>query len=349
LISASRRALRRLGLAAVFVTQCVLTPAAAAQESADSAASAAAERLFIEAKQLMAEGSYDQACPKLAESHRIDPGEGTFLNLAVCHEAQGRYASAWAEFQQALSMAKTAGRRDREALAAEHIAGLAAKLAHLTVVVQGSTSVPDLRVTLDGKPLDRAAWGTSLAVDPGSHDVQLSAPGRHTHQASMFLSASDKIVVRLGPVDELAGPRPMPSIAKAVPVEQPAASKRNLVTASLLGIGLASVAVGSYEAFQSQRDAQAASAARNELDSPSACFGSEVSTVPCKRLYSLVDAQKRDATLSGIFYAGGGLMVAAAVALWFGWPRAQERQEVGVRITPAVGYGHAQLVATGNF
>ena len=71
----------------------------------------------------MGEGKFDEACPKLAESQRLDPGGGTILNLAVCHQGQGRFASAWSEFREAIDLARTDGRRNREQLALEHSGG----------------------------------------------------------------------------------------------------------------------------------------------------------------------------------------------------------------------------------
>lgn len=101
-------------LAVPAACAALLTPAAAfAQETG----AAVAEALFRTGRALMAAGDAARACPKFAESNRLDPKLGTLLNLALCHETVGLKASAWAEYNEAATIAGRAGQSERERVA----------------------------------------------------------------------------------------------------------------------------------------------------------------------------------------------------------------------------------------
>jgi hypothetical protein len=137
-----------------------------------------AQALFDDARVLMDAGRYAEACPKLAESQRLDPGGGTLLNLALCHELEGKTASAWTEFRDALSLAIRDQRKDRQDLAEQHTMALAPKLTRLTIVVPDAVAASEPEITFDRTTLPRVAWNTTLPVDPGAHQLVVSAPGR---------------------------------------------------------------------------------------------------------------------------------------------------------------------------
>ena len=79
------------------------SPAGASDSPADKAA---AQSLFEQAKRLMNEGNYAEACPKLEESQMLDKGMGTQFHLASCYEQIGRTASAWALFVEVAAAAR---------------------------------------------------------------------------------------------------------------------------------------------------------------------------------------------------------------------------------------------------
>src|SRR4051812_6941365 len=89
---------------AAMLTISMLAGRVGAQPSGQDLATAQA--LFDEGKRLMGLAKYAEACPKLVESQRIDPGGGTSFAIALCHEAEGKTATAWADFNVALGEAR---------------------------------------------------------------------------------------------------------------------------------------------------------------------------------------------------------------------------------------------------
>ena len=92
-----------------------------------------AEALFSEGRRLMTAGKLDEACPKFAESQRLDPAPGTLLNLAACYERAGKTASAWNAFREAEVAAGRAGQKDRAAFAKKQWTRLETKLSLVTI------------------------------------------------------------------------------------------------------------------------------------------------------------------------------------------------------------------------
>jgi hypothetical protein len=184
------------------------SPASAqAPSSPQSGDAAMAETLFNEGKARMAAGDYAGACPKLAESNRLDPGSGTLTALAVCHESLGRTASAWEEFIQVVSDARQAGRADREQFAQQHVDALAPKLSKLTIVVDPTIAdAPGLVVKRDGTAIGQAAWGTAAPVDPGSHTIEVTAAGKKPWSTAVNVGGdADLQTVNVPPLEDGAG------------------------------------------------------------------------------------------------------------------------------------------------
>jgi serine/threonine-protein kinase len=127
----------------------------------------------------MAERRYAEACIKFAESHRLDPATGTLLNLGTCHEAQGKLASAWSAFSEALRAARRELRDDRVTFAEERLAALEPRLSRLTVQLSPEMT-QSVDVKVDGVSIGPAAYGVAVPIDPGTHRVEASAPGHES-------------------------------------------------------------------------------------------------------------------------------------------------------------------------
>jgi hypothetical protein len=152
---------------------------------------ALAEALFQEGKGLLEKGDTASACPKLAESLRLDEATGTLFALAMCHESEGRLASAWAEYAEVVARAQTEGRKDREQAARRSVRALEPRLSTLTIEVPPAAAAVDrLRVERDGTWLTAPTWSAAAPVDPGPHVVTASAPGRRSWSTTLQIGAA---------------------------------------------------------------------------------------------------------------------------------------------------------------
>ncbi|HKY37573.1 MAG TPA: hypothetical protein VJN18_16640 [Polyangiaceae bacterium] len=183
----------RNGGVALALTAYLAAPSLSAEPSETDRS--LAQSLFEQAKVLMSGGEYDQACSKLEESQRLDPGGGTLLNLAHCHELQGRVATSWTEFKEALSQAHRDSRPDRVAAAEEHISALEPKLPWLTLIV--TSPVEGQEVKLDGVLVGRAAWGMPVAIDPGQHELSASAPSKQPFSQRLGMAISEQRTITI--------------------------------------------------------------------------------------------------------------------------------------------------------
>lgn len=135
-----------------------------------------AEKLFTEAIALREEGNDERACEKFRASHALDPAVATLIQVADCLVAEGRTASAWYAYRQALKLNRKADKSpalDRRARQA--IARIEPRIPRLRLVIVNAPTGTE--ATRDGEPIPRAAWGEELFVDPIATTVAVEAPG----------------------------------------------------------------------------------------------------------------------------------------------------------------------------
>ena len=153
-----------------------LSAADVAAQAPPAGSTAVAEVLFQQARELFKQQQYAEACPRFAESQRLEPKLGTLLNLAVCHEKLGKIATAWAEYTSAATVARRENRKEREDFARDQVAALEPRITHIRLQIAAPAA--DLIVSLDDQPLDHAALNVPLPIDPGTHRVTATARGK---------------------------------------------------------------------------------------------------------------------------------------------------------------------------
>jgi hypothetical protein len=323
-LSVLRFAAVRAGCTRIFAALGLLMPvAAAAQEPPPRSA---AETLFDSARALMVAGRYAEACPKLQLSESIDPGIGTEFNLARCWELSGRLASAYAVYQRVLSETHVAGQASREAVVEERVAAIEPRLAYAILNVGIGRVEPRFELRLDGALVDSVRWGTLVPVDPGDHTVTAAAPGARPWMARFAIEREGQRVTVDVPLLTPSAPVPASPSASAPLVEAPvvkeAPSQRGRVqrigALALGALGAGGVAVGGYYGVQAWSLASQAS---------KYCSGSTCSSHDGVTLRN--DSRTFGNVSTGAFIASG-VLLAAAVVLWFTAPSDSARSARGV-------------------
>lgn len=217
----------------------IFVPSVAAAQQTDRVL---AEALFREGRELMDKNKVSEACAKFAESYRIDSALGTLVNLALCHEKDGKTATAWAEFTDAAAQA-AAEKDDREAFARRHATSLEAELPRLRMTVAPATeSLASLEIKLDGHAIGKAAWSTLLPIDPGDHALVVGAEGKKTYESKIGVPKGAGVTNVDVPALEDA-PKTI-EVKPEAPPPPPAKSTQRTVGYALGGVGVAGLLVG---------------------------------------------------------------------------------------------------------
>jgi hypothetical protein len=225
---------------------CVFVASNAFAEPTD-ADRALAQTLFEEGTALMRAGKFSEACPKLAESQSLDPGGGTLINLAVCLEKDGKYASAYLAYNEALAVAERDGNKSRETLARERIELVSALVSRVLIKVAAEAQkIEGLEVHFDTASVRRAAWGASAPVDMGDHVITASAPGRREWRGVLHVDKPGlTFEIEVPVLDALPPTAPPPAIVKPVQVtDSTSGSTSRTVGWALVGTGGAAFVVG---------------------------------------------------------------------------------------------------------
>jgi serine/threonine-protein kinase len=310
---------------------------------------ATATMLFNEAKRLMGEGNFAEACPKFEESQRLDPGVGTQFNLGDCYERAGRTATAWATFMDVATELHASGDVKREKVARDRVAALEPKLSKLTILTP--KNAVGLEVRRNGEVLGGAVWGNAVPVDPGSYTIEATAPGKKKWSSVAAVGPNGAAVTVTIPelvAPDTAEPAPpaLPSTpgplqvapegppataAPETPEGQPGQMQRTLgvvaAGAGVVGLGVGTAfgltAFSKHSAYETH------------------CNGSICDATGVQ----MHDDAASAATISTITMTAGLVLVAGGAVLWFTSPRAASK--TAIHVVPAVGPSSGGMTISG--
>jgi hypothetical protein len=279
---------------------------------------AVATELFNAGRDLMRQGDFAAACPKLAESARIEPTVGALAKLALCEEHERRLVSARARWEQALNLARST-RDAREAEATREFARVDAKVPKLLFHAR-SALPPGVTLRVDDLQLNAASLGVPLAVEPGQHSIEVSAPGKKPWSEVVEGKADGTTTSLEVPVLEDAPPTPRSVVVPiappppAAPQETPAPASHfsawRTVSIGVVAAGVVVLGIGGalgIEAIAQKSDA--------------ACAGTTCPNDTSAR--QLEDAQGSAGRSTAAFVVGGVLAAGGLSMLIFA-PRASE-------------------------
>jgi len=306
----------------------VLLLALARAAGAQSIDPAAATELFKQGREAMKAGDYAGACPKFAESLRLDAKVGTALNLSECEEHQGRLANARAHLVRAIDLG-LAENDDRVPFAQQRLAVLDPRVPRLRVMLAASAPGGTV-VKRDDVLLGPGSLLVALPVDPGAHAVVAVADGYEPRTFAVDLTEGQSAELEVGPGPRVPEPPPPqapylavpPAIALGeapAPTSAPAMRTWAWVTG---GVGVAGLAAGSVFGLLA--------IAKNN-DSNATCNASNVCDQPGK---ASRDSARTFGDVSTVAFAGGAAALATAVVLFVAAPSSKAS---AVRVVPQIG------------
>ena len=331
----------RLSLALTLVAALCSAAVAGNKDKADD--------LFKQGKKLMADKRYAEACPKLEESMKLDPGIGTSLNIGKCYEEWGRIGRALTAYQTALKMAKE-GKDKRVPDIQKLVDDLDSQVPRLTIKFPKDTSQEGVKVTLDGETV--TTFGTPLIIDPGPKTIEYTVDDgpKKTKVVPVERGGDSEVTLDIPKVRAAKKPdkKPdgkKPGDGKPVEVATPPAPGRNMRIGGMVLGGAGVIAIGVSSIMTLSAKGQYDDALEMH------CMGMKNMCDPMG--LELTHSARSTANTATIIFVGGLAMIGGGVALYLLAPKtapAMESQDESARyIVPSVTKDGAGVVFGGRF
>jgi hypothetical protein len=281
-----------------------------------------ADKLFEEAQKLREQGKTADACKKYDEALSYNHNAvGTLLNVALCNEEAGKFATAVRYYTQARDLAREHNLNEHRKAAEEKLTINAPLVAHLAIAFAEKPDGVKLVIDDNIVPLDKSE---DVVIDPGSHHVVVTAPGRVPYETTIEVAKSSAKAVAV------------PKLGYPVTVKKGRRTVGIILTASgaaMIGTG---IGLGLYA--RSTYNAQVGEGKRCTTETPPRCDSEG---------YRITNDARTFATF-GTWIGIGGVAVAGLGAyLWLFGPKGTSERNVA--IVPALAPESAGITAFGRF
>jgi hypothetical protein len=282
-----------------------------------------ADQLFNEGRALFPY-NLREACLKFDKSLHYNPAAiGTLLNVALCDEKLGRFASAVARFTEARDRAREGDLPEHLRAAEEHLTALEPQVPHLAIRL--TQKLPETKVLVDDRVYALAALG-DIPIDPGEHVVVVSAPDRLPHRATLVIAPAERKAIVI------------PALARSV-----------TVTSSWRRIGQIGTVTGGA-AFGTSIGLSLYGLHLHNLQFHGHCTHMPNGIDGCDTTGQSNNTRARTYGNVATVVGGLGLAVGAAGAvLWYLAPRSFQRADASPRVVLDVTGDHLGVVAVGRF
>lgn len=284
-------AMRRLAIAIVVA----MTATAVAEPPDDTEAS----RIFLQGRELMKLGRFDEACELFTRSYGLDPGLGTAVNLADCLERQGQLRRAWALFD--VVARNSQNNQSRASFARQRADALLARFG-MVIVKLADPNTAGLAVRIGDRELTPSAEIRDL-IEPGDVELVATAPGRPAWRTTLHAVAGTVVTAEIPAFAALREG----SDGKTRRRRSRVYLADGLGAAGLLGLGTSlGFAISAKRTYDGAFDHECMRTPDGVV-----CTGNGAATI---------DRAGKRADLATWFAIGGALFVGAAVAVYFTAP-----------------------------
>jgi hypothetical protein len=281
---------------------------------------AKADAMFEQAQKLKAEGNAALACDKYREALTYNRNAvGTLLNVALCAEEAGKYATAVKYYTLARDLAREHNLTEHREAAEEKLMITAPLVSHLAIAF--AEKADNMKLVIDDEvvPIEKSE---DIVIDSGSHHIVVTAPGRVPYDVTVEVEKSKAKAIAV------------PKLGYPVTVTKSRRTVGKILTFSGAGLVVTGIGLGlyGYATYSGQIGKNCSD------ENPPECN---------EEGYRITNDALTYGTF-GTFIGAAGVAVAGIGAyLWFFGPTAPAERNLA--IVPTVAPESAGLTAIGRF